>query len=128
MWNYGVPYVANIMKTTAYFAADPQGRKLFEALNGETPEIYKYLDFCFYDQVRFKESSGLRETKLGIFLGVSHHIGSIMSYWVLRASGIPMSRTTLQQVTNFRTQTEQCKKCFEMYNINIADRFNEVYI
>ena len=51
-----------------------------------------------------------------------------MSYWVLPASGIPMSRTTVQQVTNLESQTEQCKKLFEVYNISIADRFNEVYI
>ena len=39
-----------------------------------------------------------------------------------------MSRTTVQQVTNLESQTEQCKKRFEVYNIYIADRFNEVYI
>ena len=51
-----------------------------------------------------------------------------MSYWVLPASGILMSRTTVQQVTNLESQTEQFKKRFEVYNISIADRLNEVYI
>ena len=71
-----------------------------EALTGETLEIYQYLDFGFYDRVWFKEDAGLGDTKLGIFLGVSHYIGYLMSYWVFPASGIPMSRTTVQRFTN----------------------------
>ena len=39
-----------------------------------------------------------------------------------------MFRTTVQQVTNLESQTEQFKKRFEVYNISIADRLNEVYI
>ena len=99
-----------------------------EALTGETPDISQYLDFGFYDWVWFKEDAGLGENKLGRFLGVSHHIGSLMNYWVLPASGILMSITTVQQVTNLESQTEQCKKRFEVYGRAIADRFNEVYI
>ena len=75
-----------------------------------------------------KGDAVLGETKLGRFLVVSHHIGSLMSYWVLPVSGIPMSRTTLQRVKNLESQIEQCKKRFEVYDISIADRFNEVHI
>ena len=39
-----------------------------------------------------------------------------------------MSRTTVQRVTNLESQTEQCKKRFEVYDKAISDRFNEVYI
>ena len=110
------------------FAADLQVRTPLEALTGETPEISQYLDFGFYDQVWFKEDAGLGDTKLGRLFGVSHYIGFLMSYWVLTASGIPMSRTTVQRVTNLESQTEQCKKRFEVYNRSISDRFNAVYI
>ena len=107
LWSYGIPYVSKIMGTMALFAADPQGMTPLEALTGETPDISQYMDFGFYDRVWFKEDAGLGETKLGIFLGVSHHIGSLMSYWVFPASGILMPRTTVQQVTNLESQTEQ---------------------
>ena len=128
LWSYGIPYVANIIKNTASFAVDIQGRTPLEALTGETPDISQYLDFGFYNRVWFKEDAGLGETKLGRFLGVSHHIGSHMIYWILSASGIPISRTTVQQVTNLKSQTEQWKKRFEVYDRSIAERFNEVYI
>ena len=50
-----------------------------------------------------------------------------MSYWVLPASGIPMSRTTVQRVKNLESKTEKCN-FFEVYDRAIEDRFNEVYI
>ena len=127
-WSYGIPYVANIMKITASFAADLHGRKPLESLTGETTDISQYLDFGFYDRVWFKEDSRLGDTTLRRLLRVSHYIGSLRSYWVLPASGILMSRTTVQRVTNLESQTEQCKKGFEVYGRAISDRFNEVYI
>ena len=128
LWCYGIPHVAKIMKITASFAANIQGRTPLEALTGETPDISQHLDFGFYDWVWFKEDSGLGETKLSRFLGVSYQVRYLMSYWVLPDSGIPMSRTTVQRVTNIESQTEQCKKIFSVYDKRIAERFNEKYI
>ena len=65
---------------------------------------------------------------MGRFLGVSHHVGSLMSFWVLPVSGIPISRTTVQRVTNLESSTNQNEKRFEVYDKRIADRFNEEYI
>ena len=62
------------MQITTSFAAYLQGRTPMEALTGDTPDISKYLDFGCYDRVWSKEDAGLGETKLGIFLGVYHHI------------------------------------------------------
>ena len=107
LWSCVIPYVSKIMIITASFAADLQGRTLLEALNVEIPDISQYLDFGLYDRVWFKEDAVLGETKLGRFLGVSHHIGSLMSYLVFPARRIPMSRTTLQRVTSLESQTEQ---------------------
>ena len=74
------------MQITASFAANLQGRTPLEALTVETPDISQYLDFGFYDRVWFKEDAGLGETKLARFLGVSHQVRSLMSYWVFPAS------------------------------------------
>ena len=60
LWSYGIPYVANIKKTTASFAEYLLGRTPLEALTGEIPEISQYLDFGFYDRVWFKEDVGIR--------------------------------------------------------------------
>ena len=54
---------------TASFEADLQGRTPLEAMTGETPEISQYLYSAFYELVRFKEYTGIGETKIGIFSG-----------------------------------------------------------
>ena len=116
------------MQITASFAANLQGRTPLEALSGETPDISQYLDFEFYDQFWFKEDAGLGETKLARFLGIYHQVGSLMSYWVLPASGTPMSRAMVQRVTNLESQNEKYKKRFSVYDKSIAEIFNEKYI
>ena len=78
--NYGITYVAKIMKIKASFASNLQGRIPLEALTGETQDIYQFLDFGLYDRVWFREDAGLGETKLERFLVVSHIVGSLMSY------------------------------------------------
>ena len=65
---------------------------------------------------------------MGIFLRVSHPVGSLMSYWVLPVSEIPISRTLMQMVTNLESSTNQNHKHFEAYDKRVADRFKEEYI
>ena len=98
-----------------------------ELLTGETPDISEYLCFGWYDRFWYKEDAGLGETKLGRFLGPSHKFGSLMSYWVLPKSGIPISRKTVQSVTHLETQTYANKKRFEHYDTAINEIFHEVY-
>jgi hypothetical protein len=50
---------------------------------GEIVNISEYLDFGFYDHVSFKENAGLEVTSIGRWLGVSHRVGGLMSYWIL---------------------------------------------
>ena len=127
LWCYGYPYVAKIMQLTASTAGRLQGRTPLEALTGETPDISEYLDFGWYDRVWYKEDAGLGETKLGRFLGPSHKIGSLMSYWILPISGTPVSRTTVQRITQLECNTDANKKYFDTYDKAIATRYNEVY-
>ena len=127
LWCYGYPYVAKIMQLTASTAGKLQGRTPLELLTGETPDISEYLDFGWYDRVWYKEDAGLGENKLGRFLGPSHKFGSLMSYWVLPNSGIPISRTTLQGLTHLETQTGAKRELFEHYDTATTERFHEVY-
>ena len=52
-----------------------------------TPEISEYLDFTFYDWCWYNDNAGLGQTKLGRWLCISHHVGSLMSYWILTQYG-----------------------------------------
>lgn len=125
LWSYGIPHVAKIMSMTASYSGNLDGRTPLEAITGETPDISEYLDFGFYDRVWFKQDAGIGEVRLGRFLGVSHRTGSLMSYWVLPASGIPESRTTVQRVTLLESQTEANIARFAAYDAKIKERFKE---
>jgi hypothetical protein len=125
LWNYGLPHICALMRLTASYAGRLQGRTPLEAITGETPDISEYLDFGFYDLVWFKENAGLGETQLGRFLDVDHAVGSLMSYKILPRSGIPVSRTTVQRVTELEKSTEANKARILAYDNAIAQRFKE---
>ena len=125
LWTYGVPYACAIMRMMASYAGRLQGRTPIEVVMGETPDISEYLDFGFYDWVWFKRDAGIGEIELGRFLGISRNTGSLMSYHVLPATGIPVSRTTVQRVTTLEKQTDANRQRFEAFDKAIAKRYKE---
>lgn len=107
LWDYGFRWVCEIQNRTSNTARGLNGRCPLEKITGESVDITEYLDFGFYDWVWFKENAGLGETKIGRWLGVSHRIGPLMSYWVLTRDGQVLSRTTVQRVTNLELKTDE---------------------
>ena len=73
---------------------------------GETPDISEYLYFSFYDYVSYKENSGLGITAIRRWLGVSHRVGGIMSYWILTQKGTVISKTTVQRLTSLKKKID----------------------
>ena len=93
-------------------------------LTGETPDISEYLDFGFYDWVLFRSNAGLGEPSIGRWLGVSHIIGQLMSYWILPISGKPISCVTVQRLTNVEKELDEYKKLMHDYDDDIAKALN----
>ena len=93
-----------------------QGRTSLELMTGETPDISDYLGFVWYDRVWFKEDAGLGETQIISFLGPLHKVVSLIVYWILPASGIPVLRKTVQCVTYLETCDDASKQCLEVYD------------
>ena len=81
----------------------PEGRTGFEEVTGTTPNISEYCDFKFNNLVWFRPHGKLNEGQLpgdlGLWLGISHRVGSNMSYWILAVSGNEQSHTSVQHVT-----------------------------
>ena len=57
----------------------------------------------------FRSDAGLGLVELGRWLGVSHRVGQLMSYWIIPTSGIPISCTTVQKLTELEKQTDEGK-------------------
>ena len=109
------------MQCTASTSGDLSGRTALDQLTGKTPEILEYLDFTFYDWCWYNDNTGLGEMKLGRWLGISHHVGSLMSYWVLTQKGNIISCTTVSRVTNLETQVDSTKSILQEFDTAITD-------
>ena len=87
-------------------------------MTGETPDISEDLDSAFYDWCWYNYNAGLGENKLGKCLSLSHHVDSLMSYWVLTENGTVVSRATLSRFANLEAQTYDNKlrvaACFKL--------------
>ena len=125
LWDYGIKWVCEVMQRTASISGDLSGRTALEQLTGETPEMSEYLDCTFYDWCWYNDNAGLGETNLGHWLGDSHLVGSLMSYWVLAQKGNVISRTTVSRVTTLETQVDSTKSCLQKFDTAITDRLND---
>ena len=115
LWDYDISYVSetgNIFPNNSKYS---KGRTPLERISGETPCISKYLDFGFYDWVTFRSNAGLGVAELGRWLGVSYRVDQLMSYWILPISGIPISCTTVQRLTEMEKQTDEWKRKMEAF-------------
>ena len=122
LWDYGIVWICEIMSLTANSAFNLEGRTPLEQLTGETPDISEYVDFGFYDWVWYRDNAGVGDNMFGRWLGVSHRIGNLMSYWILTPNGRVISRTTVQRVTNLELQTNEVRQRCKEYD----ERINEL--
>ena len=125
LWDYGVVWVCEIMSITANSTFALEGRTPLEQLTGETPDITEYLDFGFYDWVWYKDNAGVGENSYGRWLGVSHRIGNLMSYWVLTLACRVISRTTVQRITNLELSTEEVKQACREFDDRVKELMND---
>ena len=122
--DYGISYICEVSNVTTSSSKYARGRTPLEIISGETPDISEYLDFGFYDWVTFKSNAGVGSPDLGRWLGVSHRIGPMMSYWILPKSGIPISCTTVQRLTNLEKQMDSWKFRMKQFDEDLHQKFN----
>ena len=125
VWDYGLRWVCDIQNRTANTSRGLGGRCPLEKITGESVDISEYLDFGFFDRVWFKQNAGLGETKLGRWLGVSHRVGTLMSYWILTAERKVLSRTTVQRITNLELQLDENKARCKEYDESIQPLYGK---
>jgi hypothetical protein len=125
LWDYGIVWICEVMSLTANSNFASEGRTPLEQITGETPDISEYLDFGFYDWIWYKDNAGVGDNMFGRWLGVSHRVGNLMSYWILTTNGRVISRTTVQQVTNLEMTTVEVKQRINEFDARIAELLKE---
>ena len=115
VWDYGISYVCETANLTVNSSRYSNGRTPIECITGDTPDVSEYIDFGFYDWVTYRQNAGLGKVEIGRWLGVSHKVGKLMAYWILPESGIVLSCTTVQRITNLEKQTDSYKERMAEY-------------
>ncbi len=80
----------------------------------KTPNISEWLDFEFYDLVWWwdwpnKPNINDEMKWLGRWLGMSHHVGSDLCYWIVTDSGQVVSKMSVEHVTGEDYLSEDTK-------------------
>ena len=122
LWGYGITWICKTGNVTASSSRYADGRTPLEYITGETSDITEYLDFKFYDWVMYKSNAGIDGPELNIWLGVSHRMGPFMSYWILPASGLPISCNTVQHVTQLEMVTTEMKEKMKSFTVKVNRR------
>jgi hypothetical protein len=125
LWDFAVQYVSETRALTALDAPGLRGRTPYEIITGRTPDISEYIDFSFYDWIWYYDSEVAfpeQKRKLGRWLGVSHRVGQAMCYWVLTASGKPISRSTVQPLSRDELGTDEYRQQMEAFDQKIKER------
>ena len=124
LWDYGFTWICetyNLLVSSSHYA---QVRTALEYITGETPDISEYLDFSFYDLVLYRSNAGLGEVSIGRWLGVSHKVGQLMSYWILPESGKVISCTTVQRLSLAAQSTQEYSDRIKEFDLAIKRRLN----
>ena len=79
-------------------------------ITGESVDISEYIDMSFYgDWVHFIESERLEAPSIDRWLGIASHVGGCMIYYILKANGQVLARSSVSRVTNLKQQTTEVK-------------------
>ena len=99
VWDFLALWICETANLSVSSSKYADSRTPIEIITGETPDISEYVDFGFYDWVIYRSNAGLGEPSVGRWIGVSHKVGQLMSYWILPMSGIPISCVNVQRLT-----------------------------
>jgi hypothetical protein len=120
LWDYGLVYVAEVQ---SLLARGPLQHSGLELISGQTPDISEWLNFYFYDRVWYwdqkKTDMNDEQACIGCWLGIAHHIGSDMMYWILTEAGNVIARSTVQHITMMDMATNAIKTRVITFDYNL---------
>ena len=91
-----------------------------ERITGDTVDISEWMEFEFYDLCEYWDVPNTEDNpKIGRWLGVSHRVGSAMSYWILTSTGQVISQTTVQHLTSTKVDRPHIVARINNYHIDL---------
>ena len=121
-WDFGLVWICETNNISVSSSKYANGHTPAELVTGETPDISEYTDFLFYDWVTFRTNAGLGEITHGRWIGISHKVGQLMSFWILTTGCKIISCTTVQRMTLEECQSETWKDKLQQYDVFISEK------
>ena len=124
LWDFALVWEAEIMSQTSRQHADE--RTGVERITGDTPDISEWTDFAFFDRVWTWDSPHSDSNPvMARWIGVSHRVGAGLCYWVLKANGTVLSRTTVQHVTTDDLKSPDTMQAANTFDDALRTRLND---
>ena len=123
-WDYRLVWIFETCNISVSSLRYANGCTPLEIITGETPDVSEYTDFGFYDWVTYQEKAGLGELSLGRWLGVSHKVGNLMSYWICTPSCVVISCVMVQRLTYAEQKTYEWNQRMQAFDESIKKRLD----
>ena len=127
LWDNGLVFIAEIQSLLARGSDQCPG---IECVMGQTVDISEWLDFDFYDRVWYwdtpKHGMNVGQARISRWLGITHHVGTDMTYWILTEAGHVIARSTvLQHITVSDMATDVIKGRVVAFDARLLTRFHD---
>jgi hypothetical protein len=108
LWCFAYEYACDILSLCANSFYPLKGRTSYEHVLNYTPDISEYVTFEWYQWSYYWDEIA-KEKTLCRWLGVAHHIGQCMCYYVLKSDGSFIARSTVIPIPDSDIQSEDMK-------------------
>jgi hypothetical protein len=122
-WDFALEYRISIRQFLVRRAADE--RSPIETVTGDTPDISEYIDFDFYEFVKYRDATADRDDpiKLGQWLGIAHEIRTAMTYWILKGNGQVICCSTVRPLLKEEWINETEKAAQVSFDETIKEKY-----
>ena len=100
-------------------------RTPIEVLTGETPDIFEFIVYDFYDWIVFKQDTGFGKAKIYRFLEVATEVGLLRSNGILPESRILKVKSKVQRLSRLEKETDAMKQRMERLEVKIISLFDD---
>ena len=125
LFSYALVYACKLRNLTVSNNVSTEGRTPFEIVHGNSPDISEYTTFLWYQIIWYWNPNDVQKQHLGRWLGVSNHIGSGHTYYVLTAKGEVIARSTVTSLRIEELNSERIKESIRKFDNNINHILSE---
>jgi hypothetical protein len=124
LWCFAYEYACDVLSLCSNGYYPLKGRTSYEHVMNYTPDISEYITFEWYQWSYYWDEIE-KEKTLCRWLGVAHHIGQSMCYYVLKSNGQHIARSTVIPVPDSDLQSNDMKEQMKAFTDKLHASIND---